>query len=353
MQRNPVSFIYALRIPSLAREVKFVRLGRSILSFSIWVEFGCNPAVLPAPTFPAPGELIQSPTAMNQQGLSDDSPPAPTVLPGDMLRLQIVSPEAYEPIELWVNASGQVHVPLGGDVAISGLTLTDAEQRIEQKIQQYDKFARVNLIMQSFSGHRVIVSGAVDKPGAYEARPGVRIADVVAQAGGVRVLLANGEAQEAADIDAARIVRQGKTLPISIKFALVGEPLHNVYVRPGDIIFIPWLTNRQIPVLGDVKSARNVPYHQGLRLTEALAAAGGAARTADTADVRIVRGPLSRAKVYRANLDDLMTGATTDIELVPGDVIFVTEHWFATATDVINRLTPILAAATVYSVIAH
>lgn len=100
-----------------------------------------------------------------------------------------------------------------------------------------------------------------------------------------------------------------------------------------------------IPLGGDVRTARNVPFHEGLRLTEALAAAGGPTRTADTADVRIIRGPLSRAKVYRANLDDLIDGNTTDVVFAPGDVVFVSEHWFATATDILNRLTPLIAAA--------
>jgi len=188
----------------------------------------------------------------------------------------------------------------------------------------------------------------VEKPGVYEAKPGARIADIVASAGGTRVLTLP-ELIDVADIDGARIVRDGKTVPVSVKRALSGEPNHNVYIRPGDIIFVPWMVGRQIAVLGDVRSGRNVPFHEGIRLTEALAAAGGPTRTADTADVRIIRGPLSRAKVYRANLDDLVNGKTTDIVLAPGDVVFISEHWFATATEVINRLTPLLATAGFYA----
>jgi polysaccharide biosynthesis/export protein len=353
MQRNQVSFGRFSCGSSQANEFEFVRLGQPILLFGVWLGFACTPAIPPAPTFPTLDEAAQLQLSVTPQGITNDPPPAATILPGDVLRLQLVSTEAYEPIDLWVNASGQVHVPLGGDIAVAGLTLSEAEKQVEQGIHQYDKFARVDLSIQSFSGHQVILSGAIDKPGAYEARPGVRIADVVALAGGIRVFVANGESQEASDLEAARIVRQGHTVPISIKLALVGEPLHNIYVRPGDIIYIPWIMNRQIPVLGDVRSARNVPYRPGIRLTEALAAAGGATRTADTADVRIVRGPLSHAKIYRANLDDLMRGATTDIELAPGDVIFVSEHWFATATEVLNRLTPILAVVTLSSAIAR
>lgn len=353
MQRNPASYMRFSTSPPPTNTNHFIRLGQPILILGTLLGCACIPVLPPPPTFPALDAAAQTQLGALPLGILNDPPPAATILPGDTLRLQLVSTETYEPIELWVDAAGQVHVPLGGDVAIAGLTLSDAEKRVEQSIRQYDKFAKVNLSIQSFSGHRVILSGAIDKPGAYEARPGVRIADVVALAGGIRVFQTNGEGQEASDLDAARLVRQGYNLPISIKLALVGERLHNIYVRPGDIIYIPWMANRQIPVLGDVRSARNVPYRPGLRLTEALAAAGGAARTADTADVRIIRGPLSRPKIYRASLDDLISGATTDIELAAGDVIFVTEHWLATATEVLNRLTPILAAATLSSAITR
>jgi len=286
-------------------------------------------------------------------GLSVDPPPAQNIFPGDLVHLRIMSTEPYEPVEIWVDSTGSLHIPFGGGVTVTGLEITEIEARIEELIRKYDRYARVAITVRSFSGHRVVVSGAVDKPGVYEAKPGVRIADIVASAGGTRVTQGSSGTVDAADIAGARIVRDGKTVPVSVRRALLGEPNHNVYVRPGDIIFIPWMIGRHIAILGDMRSPCNVPYHEGIRLTEVLAAAGGPSRTADTADVRIIRGPLSSPKVYRANLDDLIRGNTTDVVLAPGDVIFVTEHWFATATDVISRVTPLLATATFYATLAR
>jgi polysaccharide export outer membrane protein len=72
--------------------------------------------------------------------------------------------------------------------------------------------------------------------------------------------------------------------------------------------------------------------------------AGGTSEFADEADVRIVRGPLSQPRVYRANYKDLFRGKATDVLLAPGDVVFVTEHWFGSVTHVVQRLTPFIAA---------
>jgi polysaccharide biosynthesis/export protein len=329
------------------------RLGR-ILSLSVVIScWGCKSTLPNAPTWPSPADGFHDAPIETPPGLGPEEPPVHTILPGDILRLQIMSAESYAPAELWVSATGHIHVPFGGDVQIAGLTLDAAELRVQDVVRKYDKYARVTLTVHSFAGHHVIIHGAVDKPGSYEARPGLRVAEVVISAGGIRVNQANTEATDMADIDAARIVRLGKTVPISLKLALLGEVSHNVYVRPGDIIFIPWATSRQIPVLGNVRAARNVAFRDGLRLTEALAAAGGPDRSADTADIRIIRGPLSRAKVYCANLNDVMNGSKADVVLAPGDVVFVTEHWFATTAEVLQRLTPVLAAATVYSVFAR
>jgi polysaccharide biosynthesis/export protein len=330
-----------------------VRPERSLQFFVLAMCLGCGPTLPHVPTFPAAEDGFHAVPIEIPPGLTMDLPPALVVLPGDTLRLQILSAENNQSTELWVDATGRVHVPFGGDVDVAGLSLNDAEERVELAVRHYDKYARVALTMLSFDGHKASVHGAVDKPDRYEARPGTRLADIVHKAGGIRVSQANGDLSDAADLEAARLIRAGKTVPVSVKLALFGEPLHNIYVHPGDIIFVPWATSRQIPVLGDVRTARNVPFRNGLRLTEALAAAGGPTRTADTADIRIVRGPLSKAKVYRANLDDVISGARTDVVLAPGDVIYVSEHWFATTTDVISRLTPLVAAATIYPLLAR
>lgn len=330
-----------------------IRLERMLFAAVLIQSWGCNSALTPVPTWPSDGDGYPGATVDDSPGLSVDEPPAHVILPGDGLRLQVMSTESYAPAELWVSATGHVHVPFGGDVQVGGLEFDAAELRVQEVLRKYDKFARVTLIASSFAGHRVIIHGAVDKPGIYEARPGIRVAEAVAFAGGVRIVQANGEFFDMADVDAACLVRAGKKVPVSVKLALLGDTQHNVYVRPGDIIYVPSAASRHIPVLGDVRSARNVAFREGLRLTEVLAAAGGPTRSADMADIRIVRGPLSKAKVYRANLNDVMNGKRTDVVLAPGDVVFVTEHWFATTTEVIQRLTPLLAATAAYSVLAR
>jgi polysaccharide export outer membrane protein len=84
-------------------------------------------------------------------------------------------------------------------------------------------------------------------------------------------------------------------------------------------------------------------FRRGLRLTEALAESGGITQPADLEDVRVLRGGLAHPRMYVANLKDVLAAKRPDVELAPGDVVFVTEHWFATTTDVLARLVPAVA----------
>lgn len=281
-------------------------------------------------------------------GLPSDPAQPMTLLPGDIVGLRVLSPDGIEANGLVVDDKGTLAIPLAGPVAVSGLTLDQARETVEQAIQRFDKFARAVITVSEAAGHRATVVGAVEKPGAYILRPDMRVAELVAITGGPKTVAAEeGALFELADVDAGRIVRAGQALPVSIGRALEGDPRHNVRVHPGDLIYMPPSRGRTISVLGEVQRPAAVPYYRGLRLTEALARAGGATDDADNADVRVIRGPLSKPKVYTASIKALRNGDGRDVLLEPGDVVYVTEHWFATVTDVLQRLTPAIAGAAV------
>ncbi|WP_437681772.1 SLBB domain-containing protein [Sorangium sp. So ce131] len=302
---------------------------------------------MPAPNLLADDKQFPPPAKVEPSGVAD-TPPAPfQVLPGDVLRLRTTSVDPIDVPAVTVDELGRIHVPLAGDVEVGGLELVAAEKRVEQALKPYDPFGRASLQVVQASGHRVTVVGAVDKPGAYDLRPNARVAEIVVSAGGFKTFDEGGELYDAADLDAARILRDGAALPISLSRAMQGDPRHNVRLRAGDLLFVPPARSRRVVVLGDVRSPRLAPFRSGMRLTEALAIAGGTTKEADNADIRIIRGPLSSPRVYVADLKALVAGRGGDVELAAGDIIFVTEHWFATTTDVVNRLVPPLAAVVV------
>jgi polysaccharide export outer membrane protein len=104
----------------------------------------------------------------------------------------------------------------------------------------------------------------------------------------------------------------------------------------------PGLGNRVAVLGGDTRVGAMLNYRPGMRLTEALAAGGGFNISSDSEDIRIIRGSLKKPIVYLYDFDELIAGKTGDVELAPGDVVFVTRHWSAAFGELIDRAAPLL-----------
>ncbi len=312
----------------------------------------CGPSLHRAPTHPDADDF-GPPREIVPTGLANDRLPPDVLMPGDVVDVQIISLDTDEITGLIVGADGSIPVGPAGHIKVAGLSLADATKRLREALRNYDRFSEPILKLARPDGRRVTVVGAVERPGVYTVSPGLRLADAVALGGGPRNALHEGDVFVDADLRAARILRDGKALPVSLARALQGDARHNVYIHPGDLIWLPSTSNQRVSVLGEVKRPASLRYRPGFRLSEALAAAGGATKDADDADIRIVRGPLSRPRVYRASLAHLVDGRRPDVELAPGDIVFVTEHWFASATEVLRRLSPLLIAMGVAAALAN
>ncbi|MGB8332122.1 MAG: SLBB domain-containing protein, partial [Polyangiales bacterium] len=155
------------------------------------------------------------------------------------------------------------------------------------------------------------------------------------------------------DMDLARLVRNGKTLPVNLPLAVQGDPKHNIRVHAGDQLYVPPVTGRLIMVLGEVNRQQPIAYRAGIRLTEALAHAGGIVMSrADRHDIRVIRGPLTEPRVYTTNLKSLTSGEATDVELAPGDIVFVTKSWYASTADVLDSLSTVIALVNSFAILA-
>lgn len=299
-----------------------------------------------APAYPeSDAEFEQAPVAA-RPGLKVDPPPPLTLRPGDTIAIQIVSTETQALEGLVVDAVGNVHIPLAGDVNVGGVGLTEAEARLKAALQRHDRLVHVSAQMTGRAGQRATVLGAVNTQGPVELIPGARLTDVIAAAGGPASTTTGPNPVSVASLADAVLMRGGKVVPVDMALALKGDALHNVYVHPGDHIYIPPSVGANISMLGQLGTPQVFPYREGLRLTEALALAGGVTVGADKGDIRVIRGTLQQPSVYRASLAALVDGETHDVLLRPGDIIFVTDHPLEDFNEVIGAIAPVLTLGT-------
>lgn len=332
------------------RPARFTVVGLLLLAASV---NSCRLALPPPPVRPVETDPLEQAVVAEPAGVPSDLPSPFLLHAGDVLRLRSVSRAPLEVERLVVDAAGAVSIPMAGNVTVGGLSLPRAEHLVEEAMHEFDRYARVQLSLVESAGQAATVVGAVARPGRYPLSPGLRLAELLALAGGPKTSEVDSELVDAADVAAGRLVREGEPLPVSMTRALQGERGHNVWVRAGDLLYLPPARGRRISVLGEVKSARSLVFRPGLRLSEALAMAGGPTRDADDTDVRLLRGPLSAPRVYSASLRAFTRGEAPDVLLAAGDIVFVTEHWFAGVAEVLRRLTPLIAVGALTSAVVR
>lgn len=297
----------------------------------------------PPPIFPTDDSAFTQVAVPEAPGLDEDPAEPRRLLAGDVVLVRAFSVETTEYSGLTVDSRGNLHVPLAGDVEVGGLTLSQAEERVQTAMRTLDRVVRVALEITTANGHMATVLGAVGTPGRVLVSPGMRVADLLAAAGGPGPSVEVAGGAPAADVGASRLVRDGAPLGISITKALEGDPRHNVRVHPGDHVYVPMARGQIVTVLGAVDTAGIFAHRNGIRLSEVLARAGGLNEAGDRTHINIVRGSLQAPLVYTASLRSISRGQQPDVTLAAGDIVYVTEEWTAHLGEVLGRLGPLLS----------
>ena len=80
-----------------------------------------------------------------------------------------------------VNANGTVSLPLIGAVEIGGMTLIEAQAKIEAKLAQFLVSPQVSLFIEEYGNKTVFVMGEVQKPGSYPVPTESRMTALISQ----------------------------------------------------------------------------------------------------------------------------------------------------------------------------
>jgi len=104
-----------------------------------------------------------------------------------------------------------------------------------------------------------------------------------------------------------------------------GDFSQNIWVNPGDCIYLPDNSKNQVWFLG--KISRAIPFHKDntLSLMQAVSEAGGvAAFGTDWNRFRIIRSLTpTRGEFIVVNYQKIVDGEAMDFALQPGDIVFI------------------------------
>ena len=163
--------------------IRQTRLPAAVVAQLLLAGCGGHPLVPATPD----GDAFAAVGDITPPGMDPTPPRAMSLFPGDVVTLRLVSLETTEVEGLSVDERGMLHVPLAGDVQVAGLPLVEAERLIEEALHRFDRTVRATVILSDPQGQRATVIGAVGAQGRIPIVPGMRVADLLAAAGGPSV----------------------------------------------------------------------------------------------------------------------------------------------------------------------
>ncbi len=136
--------------------------------------------------------------------------------------------------EVVVRPDGMISFPLIGEVEAAGLTLTELDATLTERLKEFVKYPEVSISIKKIGGQRVLVLGEIYRPGVYSLTGAKTIVEAITLAGGLT---------KDAVASSIVIIRGGLEKPevkrITLNKVLKGDANQNIPLVSEDIIFVP------------------------------------------------------------------------------------------------------------------
>ncbi|HYG98829.1 MAG TPA: polysaccharide biosynthesis/export family protein [Terriglobales bacterium] len=256
--------------------------------------------------------------------VSESVPPTPQsaqtdirIGTGDLLQIKVFGvPELSEDVR--VSGSGDVGMPLIGNLHLGGLTTDEASNLLESKLKEggFLKNPEVSVFIKEYATQGVSVLGEVQKPGVYQILGPRTLFDVLSLAGGTTT-------RAGRNVSITHRDRPGEPVTVALSSDAAESVSANVPVMPGDTVVVS--KAGVVYVVGDVAKPSGFVMENNERMTvlQAVAMAGGANTTASLDNSRVIRKGSAGIQEIPISLKKILSAKAPDEQLQPGDVLFV------------------------------
>jgi len=228
---------------------------------------------------------------------------------------------------LRISADGYVSFPLIGRLKVAGLTTSEIEKLISDRLAQgqFVIDAQVSVMVVEYRSKHVMVLGPVNNPGAYPLRARERVIDAISGAGG----LVLGQGANQMMIIRTENPDTGQERKIVIRIDLTallheGDQQSNLLLMDKDLLYIPKV--EPFYIIGEVQNPGSFPYNKNqITLVEAISMAGGFSEWAEPNRTRIVRMEDGIEKIIEVRVDAITKSGQKgqDVPIRPGDIIVI------------------------------
>lgn len=240
-----------------------------------------------------------------------------------------------------VRPDGTIFYPYIGNVDAAGKSIEELRAIIAQRLAQYVDSPQVDLSVLRFASQKAILSGAVVKAGPMPIT--TTPVNVVEALGAAEVDPLH------ADLSGLTLTRDGHEYVLNMDSlnTAKGSQLHNVYLKDGDQLYLPYNDRKKIYVMGEVLVPQAITFKtKGMNLADVVGSVGGLNQTTANGNaLYVIRGAdnleTEPAKVYQLNAQTPVALAiATHFELKPQDIVYVGPAQVTRWNRLISQLVP-------------
>lgn len=244
-------------------------------------------------------ELFDNPTLNFEPDLKLATPMNYVLGPGDELQISVYGVQEYN-ASIPVSVEGKITIDYVGQIAISGMSIEAATQKIKAAIARVYSTVRsgqsqVSVSLSQIRTIKVTIIGG-KQPGNYSISSLATVYNALHLAGGP------GKNGSYRNIELIRNNKVYKNVDI-YRFLVMGDQSDNVSLKDNDVIRIPAYSQR-VTVEGEVKRPGIFEIKKGETFSDLLNFASGFNEFAYTASVNVVQKTGKEFKVHDINESD-------------------------------------------------
>jgi polysaccharide export outer membrane protein len=234
---------------------------------------------------------------------------------GDEISIRVFSDPKFI-ATVRINNDGTVLLPLIGIVHLEGLSVTQSERLIAQKLEDDGMYRDPQVTLQITEGPNAVVTIIGEVHSVVPVVGSRHLLDVLSVAGGLPITASH----------VITINRPGLTKPIVVDLGTdpMLSSLGNIPVFPGDTIVVSRIGI--VYMFGEFTStAGTIPLnaYTPLTLMEATSLSGGIKWDARNSDLRIIRTVGDHRTVAVYNIKKVLNGKIPDPILQPNDIVYL------------------------------
>lgn len=240
-----------------------------------------------------------------------------------------------------VRPDGTIFYPYIGNIDAAGKSIEELRSIIAQRLAQFIDSPQVDLSVLRFASQKAILSGAVVKAGPMPIT--TTAVSIVEALGAAEVDPLH------ADLSGLTLTRDGHEFVLNMDAlnTAKGSQLHNVYLKDGDQLYLPYNDRKKIYVMGEVLVPQAITFKtRNMNLADVVGSVGGLNQTTANGNaLYVIRGAdnleTEPAKVFQLDAQSpIALAIATQFQLKPQDIVYVGPAQVTRWNRLISQLVP-------------